>query len=133
MQGIWVKDGLCEMEGRKNKKREISERGALLSKAKEVISRLFRKYYSINEAIKVEGETEEEKELNKFLNLYICVLYRHLGIDSKRVQEVLKSDFVFMIKGLMDLKNKDKNFIFDGKNFWEYKKKTGKKKILSFF
>ena len=115
------------MEGRKNKKREISERGALLSKAKEVISRLFRKYYSINEAIKVEGETEEEKELNKFLGLYICVLYRHLGIDSRRVQEILKSDFVFTVKSLMDLKNKDKNFVFDGKNFWEYRKKEKRK------
>ena len=130
MQGIWVKDGLCKMENRKNKKREISERGALLSKAKEVVSKLFRKYYSINEAIKAEGETEEEKELNKFLNLYICVLYRHLGIDSKKVQEILRSDFVFMVKSLVDLKNRDKNFIFDGKNFWEYEKKEKRKFLI---
>jgi len=127
MQGIRVKDGLCEMEDRKDKKREISERGALLSKAKEIVPKLFRKYYSINEAIKAEGKTEEEKELNKFLGLYICVLYRHLGIDSRRVQEILKSDFVFTVKSLMDLKSKDKNFVFDGKNFWEYKEKVKRK------
>ena len=114
MSDIKVKKGLFEICSEENEGREISCEGIVLQKVNEVISKLFRKYYSINEAIKVEGKTEEEKELNRFLSLYICVLYRYFEIASARVEKILKESLKKEEK-----EGKEEKINFNGKNFFK--------------
>jgi len=122
MHIIRIEGGQLKENVKKVRGGEVSCKKFVLRKVKEVVPKLFRQYYSINEAIKTEKETEEkktekERELKKFLDLYTCVLYRYLGSCAMVVRDVLKSEFYFLTKKLTALTGNEGRYIFDGKEF----------------
>jgi len=113
MRIIKFEGGQLKEDNKEDKAREIPYKPFILRKAVSIVPKLFRQYYSINEAIKVNEEDEKER----LLNLYVCILYYYLKEPSLRIKEALEDNFYFLTRNLALTRNEKGSFIFDGKEF----------------